>query len=349
MLEYTELDNRITKSQLSKTFPNKVNIGFGLDANKIKGVNHFPIYNETDGFKSHAKANVDSFMFHSSNKYDVAKATHTSVGEIQPYYYDKKSPPHPKDTNIRMRAGEMQSLFGLPPDKTIVLENPTAQAMNMMGGKMTERKMRDHIWRKEASGLDPRLQSIIDGDEEQGSASASATTPNNNDIPTEEDTKVPPPARKTPAPRAKTVIKPVVSQAFPKEETKEVLKEETKEVLKEETKEVFKEDTKEDTKEGDVRISTKNEIKEEMSQIFRGSDPSQQMKEDERTKMDNLLTNNGFDTPKKSIKIILTYMNAVQEILEKSISTKTKRTPSKAKKDTEETKMFFEKERGEDR
>ena len=30
MLEYTELDNQITKSQLSKTFPNKVNIGLEI-------------------------------------------------------------------------------------------------------------------------------------------------------------------------------------------------------------------------------------------------------------------------------------------------------------------------------
>jgi hypothetical protein len=72
MLELSELDNEITKKQLSKTFHNKVDIKFGLDANKIKGVNNFPIHYATDGFTSHAKQNVDSFMFHtpnSTNKY----------------------------------------------------------------------------------------------------------------------------------------------------------------------------------------------------------------------------------------------------------------------------------------
>lgn len=172
MLEYTELDNRITKTQLNKTFPNKVNIQYGLDANKIKGVSNFPIYDATDGFNSHAKSNLDSFMFHSTHKYDVAKPTHTSVGEIQPYLYDKKNPSHPRDTNVRIREGELSSLYGLPPDKTIVLENPTAQAMNLMGGKMTETKMRNHIWREHEKPLldtdfmsDPRMQKIIGGDD----------------------------------------------------------------------------------------------------------------------------------------------------------------------------------------
>jgi hypothetical protein len=126
---------------LSKTFPNKVDIKFGLDANKIKGVNNFPIHYATDGFTSHAKQNVDSFMFHtpnSTNKYNVAKPTHTSVGEIRPYLFDKQSPSQPKESNVRMRQDEMSSLYGLPQDKTIVLENPTAQAM----GKITEEEFR---------------------------------------------------------------------------------------------------------------------------------------------------------------------------------------------------------------
>lgn len=151
MLTDDELDNRVVKSQLSKTFPNKVNIQYGLDVNKVKGVNNFPIENATDGFTSNAKKNVDSYMFHTNSKYDVKPSTHTSVGEIRPYYYDKQSPSHPKDTNTRY-SGELTNIFGLPPDKTIVLENPTAQAMNLMGGQMTERKLRDHNWREEVHG-----------------------------------------------------------------------------------------------------------------------------------------------------------------------------------------------------
>ena len=36
MLEYTELDNQITISQLSKTFPNKVNIGLEISNSTSK-------------------------------------------------------------------------------------------------------------------------------------------------------------------------------------------------------------------------------------------------------------------------------------------------------------------------
>lgn len=52
MLGECEFDNMVVKSQLSKQFPNKVDIKFGLDANKVKWVNNFPIYNATDGFRS---------------------------------------------------------------------------------------------------------------------------------------------------------------------------------------------------------------------------------------------------------------------------------------------------------
>ena len=173
MLVDDELDNMITKSQLSKKFPNKVDIKFGLDANKVNGVDNFPIYNATDGFKSNARNNVDSFMFTSrQTKYDVPGQKHTSVGEIQPYLYNKHGVSRPTESNIRMQPGVMSSLYGLPPDRDIILENPTAQAMNLMGGKMTEEKLRNHIYRKEEAGTasetpgdffsDPRVTAFMD-------------------------------------------------------------------------------------------------------------------------------------------------------------------------------------------
>jgi hypothetical protein len=192
MLKLSELDNEMTKKQLSKTFPNKVDIKFGLDANKIKGVNNFPIYYETDGFTSHAKPNVDSFMFHTphnTNKCNVAKHTHTPVGEIRPYLFDKQSPSQPKETNVRMRQGEISSLYGLPADKTILLENPTAQAM----GKITEEEFSVKQWRANPDGgsggvLPTELENIVSGDstepqrappltEHTESEKPSATTP----------------------------------------------------------------------------------------------------------------------------------------------------------------------------
>ena len=165
MLVDDELDNMITRSQLSKKFPNKVDIKFGLDANKVKGVDNFPIYNATDGFKSNARSNVDSFMFTSrQTKYDVPGPKHTSVGEIQPYLYNKQGVSRPTESSIRMQPGVMSSLYGLPPDRDIILENPTAQAMNLMGGKMTEEKLRNHIYQKTPGDFfsDPRVTAFMD-------------------------------------------------------------------------------------------------------------------------------------------------------------------------------------------
>ena len=80
MLADTELDNRVLKSQLSKKFPNKVNMGFGVDDNKIKGIDTFPIYDKTTHFRSNARDNVDEFMFTSrQKKYDVSGMKHNRI------------------------------------------------------------------------------------------------------------------------------------------------------------------------------------------------------------------------------------------------------------------------------
>ena len=176
MLEDSEFTNRVLRAELSKKFPNKVDIKHGLDVNKIKCVNNFPVYNETDGFKSNARPNVDSFMFTSrQSKYDVPASKHTSVGQIQPYFYNKQyqGASRYSESNVRMKAGAMSSLYGMPPDRDIILENPTAQAMNLMGGQMTEEKLRNHNFRVEGSNdsseipgeffSDPRVVAIIEG------------------------------------------------------------------------------------------------------------------------------------------------------------------------------------------
>ena len=172
MLEDSIFTNRVTREQLSKKFPNKVNIGFGLDANKIKGVDNFPIYKEAVEFHSKARSNIDTYMFTSRQReYDVVVPKHTlSTREIRPYYFNNHMDSITTESNEWMRPGVMSSLYGLPPDKDIIIENPTAQAMNMMGGQMTEEKMRNHIARKEGSSTasddffkDPRVIEIIEG------------------------------------------------------------------------------------------------------------------------------------------------------------------------------------------
>lgn len=302
MMDITELDNQVLKSQLSKKFANKVKIGFGLDVGKIKGVSNFPVYDVTDGFTSNAKKNVDSYMFHSTNKYDVKKGSHTEVGSMNPYLYDDVNLPTPKQSGFRMKSGTMNSLYGLPQDRTIILENPTAQAINMMGGQMTEEKMRDHIWRKEASELDPRIQSIIDGGEGQGSASATTPSPTDN-FPTKEDTKVPPPARKIPSPRPKTVIKPIVSQAFPT--SGEESKTET-------TVEETKEESTEEPSSGKV---DKQAMTEELYNILKDTDLSKPINDADREKLDKMLKINGFNPVSKRVKVAKSYINIFNNII----------------------------------
>lgn len=295
MLEYTELDNEITKKQLSKTFPNNVNIGFGLDANKIKGVNNFPIYNATDGFSSHAKENVDSFMFHSpsgTNKYNVAQPTHTSVGEIRPYYFDKKCPSHPTESNVRMKQGEMSALFGLPPDKTIVLENPTGQGM----GEQTEEEFRTKQWRKNVaegnSGLPEDIANIVNGDN---------STPS-----TESPPDVIPAMSKTPPRKKKSIVpvvsSPVVSPAFSTPQKTDVT-----EIKMEETKAAAK---------GPIR--SKEEIVARFDAfVVEKSDTSKKISAGDRKELDDLLRSGGFNPPKESIKKTSTYLAEYRKILAK--------------------------------
>jgi hypothetical protein len=195
MYEFSEFDNEVLKRQLNKTTPNKLNIGFGLDANKIKGVNNFPIYYKTDGFTSRARANTDSFMFSiNSSKYDVPNAKHTALKQIRPdLFSDGLQSSSAAHTNTRLPVGKMSSLYGLPPDKTIVLENQTAQAM----GKMTENEFKINQLRKSVRDgtLPAEFDEIINGKKVQssghGNGSATASSMDTGmDIDTDEDSQM---------------------------------------------------------------------------------------------------------------------------------------------------------------
>lgn len=174
MLEDSEFTNRVLRAELLKKFPNKVDNRHGLDVNKIKSINNFPIYKETDGFRSNARPNVDGFMFTSrQSKYDVLAPMHTSVSQIRPNLCNKQKQGVSRyaESSVRMQPGAMASLYGMPPDSDIILENPAAQAMNLMGGQMTEEKLRNHIYRKEENSeseipgdffTDPRVKAFMD-------------------------------------------------------------------------------------------------------------------------------------------------------------------------------------------
>jgi len=169
MLTNDEFENRIVKTRLNETFSHKVNLGFGVDDDKVKGVHNFPIYNKKTNVNLPAKINIDSYMYNNSSKvgskYDVKSAQVKSAPHIQPYYYDENShQSSAKDSNSRVPHGLMSSLYGLPPDKDIILENPEGQAL----GGITEREFMLKNYRKEASdgsdGLPDGLQRIIDDD-----------------------------------------------------------------------------------------------------------------------------------------------------------------------------------------
>ena len=318
MMDMTELDNEVLKSQLSKKFNHKVKIGFGLDVGKIKGVSDFPVYDKTNGYTSNAKKNVDSYMFHSTNKYDVKKGSHTEVGSMNPYLYDDVKLPAPKDTNFRTKAGIMSSFYGIPPDRTIVLENPTAQAMNMMGGKMTERKMRDHIWRDQADFdsfmKDPAVMKFMDVDALiEDKLTRPNPTPNNDEIPTEEIIEVPPPPIKIPKPRAKTVIKPVVSHAFPtagEESKKEAILEETKEESNKQSKEESNTQSKEESKTPSIEF-----LREELFQTLKDTSRNGKISNEHKEKLNKLLTDKGLSPVSRRVTNTRTYINKFNEIL----------------------------------
>jgi hypothetical protein len=322
MLELSELDNEITKKQLNRTFPNKVDIKFGLDANKIKGVNNFPIYYESKGFTSHAKQNVDSFMFHTphnTNKYNVAKPTHTPVGEIRPYLFDKQSPSQPKETNVRMKQGEMSSLYGLPPDKTIVLENPTAQAM----GKITEEEFRVKQWQKDfdgTTGLPDGIENIINGGNDQsqhipsGHGTASSVAMDVDTEPQVEPVKVTIKRKKTPVVAPAFELKPSLTVDINREEIEAEVEAETNTAVDPEIKDALK------------------------SFLLANPNRKREITKPDRDMLDELLKKFGFKTPQKSSKKISTYISAFRKIIsiKKNIDIgesplKKKRGPNKRK------------------
>jgi hypothetical protein len=105
-----------------------------------------------------------------SNKYEVPKLKHTTIGIIRPdlLFSDRMDSSHARHTNTRVAPGKISSFYGLPPDKTIVLENPTAQAQ----GKMTENEFKINQLRKSVrdGSLPPEFDNIINGSDSSSGA-----------------------------------------------------------------------------------------------------------------------------------------------------------------------------------
>lgn len=301
MLTNNELDNMILHNQLNKEYPHRVNIQYGLDINKVKGINNFPVYNESKEFISHAKPNTDSFMFHSNdNKYNVGKATHQSIDNIEPYYYNKNS----KSSKLcygESNKGLMSRLYGLPPDRNIILENPTAQAMNFMGGQITEKKIMVHNWGKnevDSFMNDPRVSSIVNGTPPiTGEITNEHTEKENN-----EDKKY-----EIPKPRAKTNI--IVEPAFPSD--KPTTEDEFKTPLK-------TEEVKTPQPTAEQKDPKKYESVEKIEGILKSSfDNNPKGKSlEEQQKIIDILKKKGYtNLPHASIKINSTFANKVRKII----------------------------------
>ena len=377
-ISITREENKVVKTKLAENTNRGFNAPYGLAGNKIAdSISKVPIYNETNGSVLDAKVSVNPVNFHLSDKNFAERPTRREcVYRHAPNPYLFNGLKTDRYSIKKQKEPEIDSGFGLPKRKSIVLENPSAQAMNVRG-QMTEAHMSLGIWRDEMVLGDTRLQAIITNG---SGSSASATTPNTDDIPAEENTEVPPPPIKIPAPRAKRAIIPVVSQAFPTsgEESKE-------ETILEETKE----ESKEEPASGKV---DKQGMAEEMNNVLKDTDLTKSISDTDREKLDRILKTNGFEPVSKRIKKAQSYITAFNDIIDgrqtpKKVNWKEKldklkkafNTPSKTPSPSlkippdylkklddlmaevekkspmtkrtpiKETKMFFEKERGEDR
>ena len=82
MLSNDALDKQVIEKRLTAIKPNKMNIGYGMDINKIKGINKFPICNNPHGLgiKSHLKTDKTLFTNENvSNSYEIKQAKHKAV------------------------------------------------------------------------------------------------------------------------------------------------------------------------------------------------------------------------------------------------------------------------------
>lgn len=186
--------NKIVSERLNRPHQHTVDIQHGLDPNKIKGIDNFPILNKTGGFASHTKAGADEMTFrpagHASSRLAsmAIRPTHRTAApeHLGPYVNENRKIGAAPHTNTRVPTRILSNLYGLPPDRTIVLENYAAEASGLADSKHPEADFVDHRLREnakiisnfeESAGFldDPRVKSIITGESRKGAYAALST------------------------------------------------------------------------------------------------------------------------------------------------------------------------------
>lgn len=311
----TAYNNRVTGTRLNQKYNHNVDIGFGLDVNRIKSVQNFPVLQKTDGLRTNAKASLDGIVYDKNfgNKYNVGVVKHTDVPEIKPTLYLHEYIPTPPKTNFRMSHNVMYDLYGIPPDRDIVLENTTALAMNTNG--MTEKEFMKKNFQKqsrEAVGTDvddfmdiPGMQDIIDSE------------PHHKGTDIAEEKKQEKIEKKTQKSETSIVVyEPInVEPAFTFEP-------------KSQPKTPSKDDKKEDYKlpvgRNPMEISKViNLLKNEIGNI----DKKTPLKEGDRFEFDNKLFRLNIKLPSLSTKLSSTYLNtAIKNLINQTSPTKKDKT-----------------------
>ena len=190
MLTNDKLDNYVVRKNLSSIKPNKLNIGFGVDPNHIKGVNHFPIYNDPSGLGSRAHPKVDSTLFSSNPSKSL---TIKNIHHVKPpleaiktlYDYDAGMTIHDQPNDNKYK-GLMNKMYGLP-DKTMNFENFAAEQADMVG--ITNKQFQKKQWRAEGGeendndemNVDDimnnhRMQEVMSASSSSSSSSSSASS-----------------------------------------------------------------------------------------------------------------------------------------------------------------------------
>lgn len=159
MLVNDKLDKQVFQRAMSEIKPNGLGIHYGVDDNKIKGVNHFPVFSDYSGVHLLTNPSAEEFIYTKpvGNKYTVGIPSHhvpPSLHSLYDFDADKKVPP-PGTRDSRLR-GIGNSLYGLP-DLTINLKNYAAEEAGVVG--ITSTQMMRKNWQNDQ--LPDGLEEII--------------------------------------------------------------------------------------------------------------------------------------------------------------------------------------------
>ena len=169
MLVNDRLDKQVYSRAMAIVKPNDLGIKYGLDNNKIKGVNNFPIFSDKRGIHCPAHPSAEEFIYTKSvgNKYSVGKTIHRAPPSVDSLYdFDADGKVAHGTTPQSHLRGIGNSLYGLP-DLTINIDNYGAKEAGVVG--MTEKEAIRKNWKENPSdgNLPSDFDEIINSDHKQ--------------------------------------------------------------------------------------------------------------------------------------------------------------------------------------